>query len=175
MSKTNVQKAARQRRRTRQKQLVEAGRQAADLASQHRQQAAEAAIRIQRLEGENAQLRHDHGETTSLLAESNKALNSNITILEGLRTELDMAAQQVKMAEAERDAMSRDLSQARHELAVARAADIDTRSLRTRLQHKTEEIEELKAKLRASEERHQSSPGALVPDNERRRLVRSPG
>jgi len=106
MSKTNGQKAARQRRRTRQRQLVEAGRQAEDLVSQHRQQAAEAAGRVQRLEEENAKLRHDQGEATSLLAESNKALNSNITILEGLRTELDVAAQQVRMAEAERDAMS---------------------------------------------------------------------
>lgn len=174
MSKSTTQKAARKRRRTRQKQLVEAGRQAGDLAGQCRQQAAEAASRAQRLEEENAKLRHDHGETTSLLAESNKALNSNITILEGLRTELDVAAQQVKMAEAERDAMSRDLSQARKELEAMRAADIDTRSLRTRLQHKTDEIENLKARLRESEERHRSS-GALVLDNGSRRLVRSPG
>jgi len=175
MSKTNGQKAARQRRRTRQRQLVEAGRQAEDLVSQHRQQAAEAAGRVQRLEEENAKLRHDQGEATSLLAESNKALNSNITILEGLRTELDVAAQQVRMAEAERDAMSRDLSQARRELEIARAADIDSKSLRVRLQHKSDEIEDLKAKLRASEERHRSSPGALVLDNDRRKLVRSPG
>lgn len=174
MSKSTSQKAARQRRRARQKQLVEAGRQAGDLVGQHRQQAAEAESRAQRLEGENARLRHEHGETALLLAESNKALNSNITIFEGLRAELGTAAQQVKISEAERDAMFRDLSQVRRELDAARAADIDTKSLRTRLQHKTEEIEDLKAKLRESEERHRS-PGALVLDNDSKKLVRTLG
>ena len=172
MSKNTVQKAARQRRRIRQKQLVEAGRQAEDLVSQHRQQAAEAVGRVQRREEENAKLRHDQGESTSLLAESNKALSSNTTILEGLRTELDVAAQQVRAAESERDAMARDLTQARRELEASKAADIDSRSLRVRLQHKTEEIEDLKTKLRESEVRHQSSPGALVLDNDAKRLVR---
>jgi len=162
MSKNTVQKAARQRRRIRQKQLVEAGRQAEDLVSQHRQQAAEAVGRVDRLEMEIVQLKHELGESTGRLAEANKSLASNNTILDGLRAELDTAAQQVKTVESERDAMARDLTQARRELEVSKAADIDSRSLRVRLQHKTEEIEDLKARLRESEEHHRSSSGDWI-------------
>ena len=148
MSKNNPKKAARQRRRAHQKQLVEAGRQAEDLVSTYKQQAAEAVARAGRLEAEAAKARQDLGESTTLLADTNKALNANATILDGLRGELDMAAQQVRMTETERDAMSADLVKARKELEIARAADIDTKSLRARLQHKSEEIEDLKARLR---------------------------
>ena len=148
MSKNNPKKAARHRRRDRQKQLVEAGRQAEDLVSTYKQQAAEAVARAGRLEAEAAKARQDLGEATSLLAETNKALNANATILDGLRAELDIAAQQVRMTEAERDAMAADLSKFKKVLEIARAADIDTKSLRARLQHKSEEIENLKARLR---------------------------
>jgi chromosome segregation ATPase len=148
MSKNNPKKAARQRRRSRQKQLVEAGRQAEDLVSTYKQQAAEAVALAGRLEAEVAKARQDLGEATSLLADTNKALNANATILDGLRAELDIAAQQVRMTEAERDAMAADLSKFKKELEIARAADIDTKSLRARLQHKSEEIEDLKARLR---------------------------
>ena len=149
MSKNNPKKAARQRRRSRQKQLVEAGRQAEDLVSTYKQQAAEAvALAGGRLEAEVVKARQDLGEATSLLADTNKALNANATILDGLRAELDIAAQQVRMTEAERDAMEADLAKARKDLEIARTADIDTKSLRARLQHKSEEIEDLKARLR---------------------------
>ena len=168
MSKNHSQKAARQRRRIRQKQLVEAGRQAGDLVSQCKQQAAEAVTRAGLLEVEVAKSRQDLGEAATLLAETNKALNANAVILDGLRQELDLAAQQVRMAETERKAMSADLAKARKELESLKAADIDTKSLRTRLQHKSEEIEELKAKLRdAQEARRQASPG-LVFDHTKR-------
>ena len=172
MSKNNTQKAARRRRRSRQKQLVEAGRQAETISSQSRQQAAEAAGRAERLEIEVVKLRHDLGESTALLAETNKAQESNTTILEGLRIELDMAALQIKTVEAERDALARELGSVREELEAAKAADSDARSLRTRLQHKTGEIDDLKAKLRESEERNRVS-SALVLDNDRRHLVRA--
>ena len=148
MSKNNPKKAARQRRRAHQKQLVEAGRQAEDLVSTYKQQAAEAVALAGRLEAEVAKARQDLGEATSLLADTNKALNANATILDGLRAELDIAAQQVRMTEAERDAMAADLAKARKDLEIARTADIDTKSLRARLQHKSEEIEDLKARLR---------------------------
>lgn len=172
MSKNTAQKAARRRRRIRQRQLVEAGKQAEDLVSQHQQQATEAVGRVDRLELEIVQLKHELGESTGRLAEVNKSLASNNTILDGLRAELDAAAQQLKAVETERDAMARDLTQARRELEAARTVNLDSRSLRTRLQHKTEEIEDLKTKLRESEERHRSSSGALVLDNDVKRLVR---
>jgi predicted RNase H-like nuclease (RuvC/YqgF family) len=162
MGKDSTQKAARQRRRVRQRQLVEAGRQSVDLVSQCKHQVEEAVARAGRLGAEVAKARQDLGEATSLLAEANKALGANATILDGLRQELDLAAQQVKMAEAERDAMSRDLAAARRELEIMKAADIDAKSLRARLQHKSGEIEELKAKLREAQEvRRQASPGLV--------------
>ena len=148
MSKNNPKKAARRRRREHQKQLVEAGRQAEDQVATHRQQVTEATGRADRLEAEAAKSRQELGEVTTLLAETNKSLNANATILDGLRGELDMAAQQVRMTETERDAMAADLVKARKELEIARAADIDTKSLRARLQHKSEEIEDLKSRLR---------------------------
>ena len=148
MSKNNPKKAARQRRRSRQRQLVEAGRQAEDLVATYRQQAVEAVERAGRLEAEAAKARQESGEATALLAETNKAMDANATILEGLRAELDLAAQQVKVSESERDAMAADLAKARKELEIARAADIDTKSLRSRLQRKSEEIDGLKARLR---------------------------
>ena len=164
MSKNNAQKAARQRRRTRRKQLVEAGRQAGDQVSMYRQQAAEAVARAGRLEAEIARARQDLGEATTLLSETNKALNANASILDGLRQELDIASQQVRMAEAERDAMSGDLAKARRELEAAKAADIDTKSLRSRLQHKSEEIEDLRSLLREAQEARRQAASGLVID-----------
>jgi len=164
MSKNNPKKAARQRRRAHQKQLVEAGRQAEDLVSTYRQQAAEAVARAGRLEAEVAKSRQDLGEATTLLADTNKALNANATILDGLRGELDIAAQQVRMTEAERDAMAADLVKSRKDLEIARAADIDAKSLRTRLQHKSEEIEDLKCRLRDALESLRRATSGLAID-----------
>jgi peptidoglycan hydrolase CwlO-like protein len=57
MSKNNTQKAARQRRRARQKHLVESGRQAEDLVATYKQLATEATSRVGRLEIEMAEAR----------------------------------------------------------------------------------------------------------------------
>ena len=175
MSKNNAQKAARQRRRAHQRQLVVVGRQAVDLVSQYKQQAAEAVARAGLLEAEVARARQDLGEATTLLSETNKALNANATILDGLRQELDIASQHVRMAEAERDAMSGDLAKARRELEAAKAADIDTKSLRSRLQHKSEEIEDLRALLREAQEARRQAASGLVIDRTKKSGVGADG
>ena len=163
MSKNNSQKAARQRRRTRQKHLVEAGRQAEDQVAAHRQQATEAVDRAGRLEAEVAKSRQDLGDATNRAAELDSALKANATILEGLRGELELAAQVVDSARSERDAMSRELAVTRKELAEARAADSDARSLRDRLRKKSEEIDELKAQLRdAKDGLRRAASGLMV-------------
>jgi len=64
MGKDSTQKAARQRRRDRQKKLVEVGRQAEDLVSKHRQQATEAMVRVERLEAELAEAWKALGDAT---------------------------------------------------------------------------------------------------------------
>lgn len=152
MSKNNSQKAARQRRRTRQKQLVEAGRQAEDQVSSYKQQAMEAMARADRLEAEVSEARRLLGEATNQAAESSRELQSTRLVLEGMRGELEMAAQVVDSARAERDAMSQSLTQVQRELAEAREADSDARSLRDRLRKKSEEIDGLKAQVREARE-----------------------
>ena len=164
MSKDNSQKAARQRRRTRQKQLVEAGRQAEDQVSAYRQQATEAIERAGRLEAEVAKSRQDLGDATNRAAELDGTLRAKAMILEGLRGELELAAQVVDSTRVERDDLSHSLEKARKELAEARAADSDVRSLRDRLRKKSEEIDELKDQLRDAKDGLRRATSGLVVD-----------
>ena len=164
MSKNNSKKAARQLRRTRQKHLVEAGRQAEDQVAAYRQQAMEAIERAGRLEADAAKSRQDLGDATNRAAELDIALKANATILEGLRGELELAAQVMDSARSERDAMSRELAVVRKELEEARAADSDARSLWNRLRKKSEEIDELKAQLRDAKDGLRRATSGLVVD-----------
>ena len=164
MSKNNTQKAARQRRRSRQKHLVEAGRQAEDLVSTYKLQATEAVARAGRLEAEAAKARQDFGDVSNQASEAARSLRANTTILEGLRGELELAAQVVDSTRAERDDLSQSLERARKELVEARAADSDARSLRDRLRKKSEEIDELKAQLREAKDAHRRVTAGYVVD-----------
>ena len=81
MGKDSTQKAARQRRRDRQKKLVEVGRQAEDLVSKHRQQATEAMVRVERLEAELAEAWKALGDATNREAAAGKDLRATSKIL----------------------------------------------------------------------------------------------
>ena len=141
-NKNNSKNAARQRRRAHQKQLVASGRQAEDLVSAHRQQAADAVARAARLEAEAAEARKALGAVTNQWVEADRELKSKTLMLEGMRGELELAARVVDSVR---------LVNVRRELEIARAADIDAKSLRFRLQRKSEEIESLKSRLREAQ------------------------
>jgi len=78
--KTNVQKIARQRRRRRQKELIELGRKASEVASQSEAQAKAASERASRTETELGEERKALGLATAELAEVKKELAAHLPI-----------------------------------------------------------------------------------------------
>jgi chromosome segregation ATPase len=162
--KTPAQKAACARRKAHRKSLLEAGRQSTNLVSFAERQAIEAAGRSAQLEGELYKARQELGTITTELGEARQAKALAETVLDGLRGELAAASETVASLEAERDELSGKLAATSKELDAIKEVDVDTRSLRTRLQRKSEEIEELKRKLQESEDARRAAKHGISYD-----------
>ena len=145
---SDSQKLARRRRKERQRSLMEAGKKASDTVGSATRQTAEMIERANRLEAEAADTRTSLGIATSELAEARAALALKATLLDGLEGELEEASRMVKEAEAERDAAKSDLARVSRDLAEAKEADSDARSLRNRLKAKSDEIIKLADQIR---------------------------
>lgn len=147
MSK-ETQKAARRRRKDRQRTLMETGKKAEDLVLAAGRQAQETAGKLAKLEAEVDSARRELGLATAELAAVRRELAARITLLAGLEDELKAASETVKIMEAGKDEVVRQLGKVRGELIDLKQTDRDTKSLRSRLQRKSEEIIKLGAKVR---------------------------
>ena len=147
MSK-ETQKVARKRRKDRQRALMETGKKAEDLVSAAGKQAQETAAKLAASEAEVVSAHRELGLATTELAASRRELAVKITLLAGLEDELKTASEMVKTMEAERDEATKQLGKVRGELIDLKQTDRDTKSLRNRLQRKSDEIIGLGAKVR---------------------------
>ena len=147
MSK-ETQKAARRRRKDRQRTLMETGKKAEDLVSAAGRQAQETAGKLAKSEAEVDSARRELGLATTELSAARRELAVKITLLAGLEDELKAASETVKIMEAGKGEAVRQLGKVRAELTDLKQADMDVKSLRSRFHHKSEEIIKLGAKVR---------------------------
>lgn len=150
MNKSNTQKAARQRRKARNKAFVEAGKKAVDTVTSAQRQALEAVERASRMEMELAVARTSLGRATDELSEARREMEVKGVLLSGLEDELKQASTITQSLEAERDALCKEMGEIRKELEAVKMADSDARSLRSRLRSKSEEIVRLAAQFRSA-------------------------
>jgi len=145
---TNAQKAARRRRKDRQRQLMEVGKKASDVVAKAEQQVQVTGSRLAQLEAEVVSAHKDLGIATDELALARVELQTKIVLLGGLEDELKTASETVRSLETERDEIKKQLRAACTELDAVKKADSDTKSLRNRLQRKSEEIVQMGTKVR---------------------------
>lgn len=150
MSKSNTQKAARQRRKARNKAFVEAGKKAVDIVASSQHQALEAVERTSKMEMELAMARTDLGRVTDELSEARREMEVKAVLLSGLEDELREVSSIIRSLETERDALRKEMGEIRKELEAVKTADSDARSLRNRLRSKSEEIVRLAAQFRSA-------------------------
>ena len=148
--KTAIQKQARARHRARQKQLMEVGRKSMSLLMHVERQAIESSGRAAQLEGLLHDARKQLGHVTSELGEVRAAKDLVNTVLDGSRSELTMASEEVARLNTELSELTAKHQATLKELAVIKAADSDAKSLRTRLAHKSEEIILMRGKLQVA-------------------------
>jgi hypothetical protein len=148
--KVNTQKIARQRRKARQKSLMEAGKKAADVVGSAQRQVLEAVARTSKMEMELGVARTSLGLVTDDLGKTRKELEVKEVLLGGLESELKEASATVVSLETERDAVQKELETVRKELDDLKQADSDARSLRNRLRSKSDEIVRLASQFRSA-------------------------
>ena len=165
MNKEN-QKAARKRRKDRQRQLIKTGKEAKDLVSSAERQVQEIAGKLVKSEAEVILAHKKLGLATAELAEQRRELKEgveklavNIALLAGLKDELNAANEMIKTMEAGRDEAAKQLGTMKDEAAKQlgtmkselidlKQTDRDTKSLRSRLQRKSNEIVGLGTQVR---------------------------
>lgn len=149
--KSSSQKAAKKRRHDRAKELQELGKAAESKLAAAEREVEAARAEVERLRQEVVTLRADHGRATTQLAEIRRENESLTVLLDGLRVELTEADELVRATEREKVLATTRVSTLDRELAEARLADSDAKSLRTRLANKSREIDDLRSKLNRAE------------------------
>ena len=147
MSKTSSQKEAKKRRKERAKELRDLGRQATSKLSEAEMKVESSEVTKNLLRKELDGLRSEYGRVTTELAEVKRENVSLAVLLDGLRVELTEADSIVRSLETEKADFVSRVATLERELAAAKAADSDARSLRSRLATKSRETDDLRGKL----------------------------
>ena len=148
--KSSSQKQAKKRRKEKAKELRELGRQAEGQLAEAELKVESAEVTKELLRKEAAAMRVEHGRVTTELSEVKRENQSLVVLLDGLRSELTEADSMVKGLERENEVLKGRTASLERELAEAKMADSDAKSLRTRLANKSREIDDLRSRLNSA-------------------------